>query len=391
MVASFWPNRCLGQLSLDYKSKFNMRSVWQCLIMSVGLILFSVNSFAEEKPAIEKSIVSLNPASLQAAGIVVTALQPTASANAITVPSEVIPNAQLTSKITTRIPAQVVRREVEEGQHVEIGRVLVTLSSVDMAKTQGDLLLAAQEWQRVKSLGKDAVSGKRFSQAQVDYQRAYSTALAYGMTETEVKELLTTQKPSIARGEFNLLAPRKGTVFSIDFTEGELVEPGKVLLQVVNESTVWIDAKLPPHLISTVKVGDAAIIKIDNRTLPGKVIQVFHQLDEATRTRSVRIEVNNQEDFLHPGQFVTSEIKNGHTAAVLAVPADSIFKTQDGDWVIYVEKQPQKFQAVEVKLIQTINNQAIIEGIPTGTRVVTKGAFFVHAELNKSGSDAHGH
>ncbi|QLH42437.1 MAG: efflux RND transporter periplasmic adaptor subunit [Coxiellaceae bacterium] len=350
------------------------------------MILASSNDNSETQ-----NTTTLSAASQQMAGIVVTTLQPKGLTALISAPGEVIPNANLTTKITTRVAAQVIQRHIQEGEHVKEGQLLVTMSSVDMAKTQGDFLLAAQEWERVKSLGKDAVSGKRYSEAQVSYQRAYSTALAYGMTESEISELLRTQKPSQAKGEFNLMAPRNGTVFNINFTEGELIEPGRVLLQIVDEATVWVDAKLPPDLVRPITMGDTVRIVVSNRSLIGHVTQVHHQLDETTRTRSIRIEVPNENDLLHPGQFVNCQIEAGQTAPILAVPVESVVRTADGDWAVYIEKESGAFQPAEVKVVEVIDNQAVIEGISAGTRVVTKGTFFIHSELSKKGFDAHGH
>lgn len=360
------------------------------LFMLSLLLVVSLNGLASNELS-EKNTVALNASQQQAAGIAVTPLQPKILMALIPAPGEVIPNANLTSKITTRVPAQVIRRAVQEGQHVKNGDVLATLSSVDMAKVQGDLLLATQEWERVKALGKDAISGKRYSEAQVAYQHAYSTAMAYGMTEAEINELLRTQKPSQAKGEFNLLAPRDGTVFNINFTEGELIEPGRILLQVVDEATVWVDARLPPDLVRPVKVGEIARISVSGRTLKGRVIQVHHQLDEITRTQSIRLEVPNTEDALHPGQFVNCQIEAGQTVPVLALPVGAVLRTPDGDWAVYVEKKSGLFQQVEVKLVEVIDNQAIISGVAPGVRVVTNGAFFVHSEINKKGFDEHGH
>lgn len=337
------------------------------------------------------NIVNINAVSQQAAGITTINLQPQALTALIPAPGEVIPNANLTTKVTTRVAAQVIKRWVQEGQHVKAGDVLATLSSVDMAKVQGNLLLATQEWERVKSLGKDAISGKRYSEAQVAYQQAYSTALSYGMTETEIAELLRVQKPSQAKGEFNLLATRDGTVFNINFTEGELIEPGFILLQIVDEKTVWVDAKLPPDLVKPVKINNIARILVSGRTLIGRVIQIHHQLDETTRTQSIRLEIPNVDDLLHPGQFVNCRIETGLPKPVMALPINAVLRTSDGDWAVYVEKQPGYFQQVEVKVIETIDGEIVIEGIPPGTLVVTNGAFFVHSELNKKGFDVHGH
>lgn len=333
--------------------------------------------------------VTLKPEAQKMVGIEVINLKPQILTHFISAPGEVIPNANLTAKVTSRISAQVTKRYIQEGQRVSLNQPLAELSSVDMAKAQGDLLLASQEWERVQTLGKDAISAKRFSEAQVAYQHAYSTVQAYGMTEAEINELLLSQKTSQTQGKFKLLAPRNGTIFNINFTEGELIEPGKPLVDVVEETTVWIDANLPPDVAHPVKVGNTAQVLAESNNFVGKVIQVHHQLDETTRTRSIRLEVSNKEDLLHPGQFVNCQIESSQTLSVLAMPSEAVLRTADGDWTIYVEKKPNQFQPMEVKIIEMINDQAVIEGVAAGTRVVTKGAFFIHAELNKTGFDSH--
>jgi RND family efflux transporter MFP subunit len=352
---------------------------------------FNQSILAEENHQQNENSVVLSKESQKLAGIVVATLQPQVLNVYISAPGEVTPNTNLSTKVTTRVSAQVVQRYVQEGKHVKKGEILVRMSSVDMAKTQSDLLLAEQEWERVKSLGQDAVSGKRYYESQVNYQRAYSTALAYGMTETEIKELLTTQKLTRAQGEFNILAPQEGTIFDIKFTDGELIEPGRILLQVINEDSVWVNAKFSPNLVRAIKVNDFAKVISGNQILAGQVIQLFHQFDETTRTRSILIQVPNLNDLLHPGQFVSCLIVSGQTKPVLALDQDAIVRTPDGDLGVYVEKKEGIFQLQEVKIVEVINKKAVIEGVAPGSLVVTKGAFFVNAELNKKGFDAHDH
>lgn len=374
--------------------KFVPTIVGLSFIFLLGLfyVVFSqYRSSAETNQPNEKNVVVLSKDALKMADIQLTTLTPQPLAFIIKAPGEIIPNANLTTKVTTRVPAQIVQRYVQEGQHVKAGQPLMRLSSVEMAKAQGDLLLADQEWTRVKSLGKDAISAKRYAEAQVSYQRAYATALAYGMTEPEINELLKTQKASSAKGEFKLLAPRNGTIFNINFTEGELVETGRVLLQVVEESSVWVEAKLAPTLAQTIAVGNTARISLNQREFNGKVIQVHHQLNETTRTRAIRLEVPNQDDLLHPGQYVNCFIQTGTTEPVLAIPLDATIKTADGDDAIYIEIRPGAFQLVEIQLGEVIDNHVIVKNIAPGTRVVTHGAFFIHAEQNKKGFDAHTH
>lgn len=365
--------------------RFNLR-----FVIIVFFVLVYQLTFAAEKPDGNENTVQLSKQSQKMAGIVVTTLKPQILKVYISAPGEVTPNTNLSTKVTTRVSAQVVQRYVQEGQHVKKGQILVRMSSVDMAKTQSDLLLASQEWERVKSLGKDAISGKRYYESQVNFQRAYSTALAYGMTEAEIKELLATQKPTRAQGEFNILAPQDGTIFDIKFTDGELIEPGRILLQVINENSVWVNAKLSPSLVRPIQINDGALVVAGNQVQSGHVIQVFHQLDEITRTRTVLIEVQNSKDLLHPGQFVSCMIESGQTKPVLALTQEAIVRTVDGDLGVYVEKKEGLFQLQEIKLVEVINKQAVIVGVPAGTPIVTKGVFFVHSELNKKGFDANG-
>ncbi|HEB83230.1 MAG TPA: efflux RND transporter periplasmic adaptor subunit, partial [Gammaproteobacteria bacterium] len=60
-------------------------------------------------------------------------------------------------------------------------------------------------------------------------------------------------------------------------------------------------------------------------------------------------------------------------------------------WMIFVEHEPGEFEPKEVELLRTVGDVSVIDGIEEGTRVVTKGAFFVQSELAKSGFEVHNH
>ena len=87
-------------------------------------------------------------------------------------PGEVVDNAYGVTLITPRVAALVVRRHARLGDEVAAGAALVTLSSVEVAEAQGELRIAEQEWKRVESLGRDAVSGRRYTEAAVAVEQA---------------------------------------------------------------------------------------------------------------------------------------------------------------------------------------------------------------------------
>jgi len=385
-----------------------MKIQWCFLLMSLLLISIqtvyasddhghSVNktpttqSSSQKDNHADEGLIEISPEGQQAAGIKTEILKAQSLPIFISAPGEAIPNQDLTAIVTPRIPAQVVQRLVKTGDYVKQNQPLVRLTSVAMAKAQADLILTQKEWLRLKQLGQQAVSAKRYQTAEVAYQQAYSTLLAYGMTRTQIEDFLKSSDPDKANGEFMLLSPRDGTIFSADFTEGQMIEPGKMLYKIVDETSLWVDAKLSNGESAQIKKGDKVLIQTARHKLSGEVLQVHHQLDEATRTRVVRLHVPNPEDQLHSGEFVTCLIQTAETPPVLAVHQTTLMRTPDGGQVIYLEVKPNHFRVQEVQVIQKIGPWRVIKGIKAGAHIVTKGAFFVHSELLKSGFSTHNH
>lgn len=312
-------------------------------------------------------------------------------AGEIAAPGEVRLNAYLTRQVTPRITAQVVQRLARLGDQTQQGQPLVTLSSVDMAEAQGALQMAEREWQRVRKLGRETVSGRRYTEARVVRDQARARAIAYGMTTEQIDALLKGEEGAGADGTFQLVAPRAGTVIQDAFIEGEFVEPGRVLFEISDETRVWVEASLMPEEAIGIEKGSPARVRLGGEWLTGMVIQNHHAVNKTTRTLAVRIEVPNPDERLHPGLFVDTRIEAGRPVEVLALPQEAVLRSSDGDWMIFVEDEPNRYRPVEVEVTRTVQGLAVIEGIPAGTRVVTQGAFFIQSELAKSGFKVHNH
>jgi len=337
------------------------------------------------------SDAELSDAQRRMAGIETMAVKRQSMGDAITAPGEAILNAYRTTKITPRTPAQVMKRHARLGDHVKKGQSLVTLSSVEMAEAQGGLMEANVELRRVKKLGRKVVSEKRFVAAQIAYQQAYAKVSAYGMTKAQIKSLIKTGDATRATGEFRLLSFQDGTVISDEFIVGELIEPGHVLMTISDESVLWVEARLTPEDAARIALGSSARIQAGKHWLSGKVTQARHTLDEATRTLAVHIEVDNRNDELHPGQFVTAVIEGEDRQQGIVLPLAAVLRAADGDWQVFVEVAPGRFEPKEVEVLRTLGDQMLIEGIAEGTTVVSKGAFFVQSEIAKSGFSVHNH
>ncbi len=339
----------------------------------------------------EEGGVELNDKQAKEIGLEVKTIHSESHMNEVKISGEVKLNEYQTAKVTNRISAQVVKRHVKIGEHVKNGQALVTLSSVEMAEAQGELLSTYQEWQRVKALGKKVVSDKRFNEAKIAYQQAVAKTKAYGMSETQVNELVKNSDLSKATGSFVLSAPREGTIIKDHFIEGEYLEPGHVLFEVTDESTVWVEARAAIADVHAVKENTPARIKVNSHWLSGTVSQVLHTIDETTRTRAVRLVVENQNHQLHPGQFVDVYLPTGSQSKGVKLPLTAVLRDEHGDWFVFVKAGEHDFKKQEVELVQSTKEFAVVNGLSDKTAVVTKGSFFLQSELAKGGFEVHNH
>lgn len=334
------------------------------------------------KPAESASNTSglkMDAAALKAAGVVLQTLQPASVNEQLRAPGEVVDNAYNATLITPRVVALVIRRHAKLGDEVPAGAPLVTLSSVEVANAQADLRVAQQEWQRVSALGREAVSGRRINEARVALDRAAATARAYGLPGTA---------PGRANGEFTLTAPHAGRITEDEFVVGERIEPGKPLFRLVNESVVWVDAKLPAGTVSRIAPGSAATIVFNGQRLSGKVQRAAHRTSDATRNAIVRVEVPNHGDRLHGGDFVEVFFDAGDVSNAaqtqLTVPNDALVQLQ-GDTVVFRHAANGSIEPVSVRTGEVIGDRTVVrEGLKAGDVVVVQGAFAIKAQMLKS-------
>ncbi|MDF3981531.1 efflux RND transporter periplasmic adaptor subunit [Luteibacter sp. PPL201] len=337
---------------------------------------------ASDAPAFHP--LALDAAAIKEAGIVVANAALRSVTDQVRAPGEVKVDAYATALVSPRVASQVIARKVKRGDVVRKGQPLVVLSSVDVAQTQGELIVAAQDWARVSSLGPEAVSARRYNESLVQRDQARAKLKAYGLSDGQISALVK-RGSSAADGRFELIAPQDGRVTTDSFIVGERIEPGRALFTVVAESSVWVDARLAPAVAEQVHPGAPATIVAHDSETQGKVIQRAHQTDERTRTVDVRIDVPNDKDRLHPGELVEARIAITSQAQQLAVPAEAVVLLQNQPTVFVRGKKPGQFEPVPVDVGETRDGWTDIkQGLTQGTPYVSKGAFTLKARILRS-------
>ena len=304
-------------------------------------------------------------------------------------PGEVRLNDYTSSIISPRISGTVVTRHVVLGATVKKGDPLLRLFSVQMAEAQSAFILASQEFARVKQIGRDVISERRYEEARIKLQEARTRLETYGLTTAQIDSLASKGSAGSTAGEFDLIAIQDGVIVAEDFRVGEVVEPGKTVMEIADGKSVWINARVSAEDAAQIK-GKAAKFFIGDEAFDATVAQIDPKLDEATRTIGVRLEAQDEAGRFKPGTFVDVHLY-GAAEPVLAVPTEAVLRSADGDWAVQVEESPGIFKPTEVEVLYAVEDQTAIAGIAEGTRIAVKGAFFISAEAAKGGFDPHGH
>jgi Cu(I)/Ag(I) efflux system membrane fusion protein len=199
-----------------------------------------------------------------------------------------------------------------------------------------------------------------------------------------------------ARRTFPLLAPRSGVVVSKEAIQGMYVEPSLELYTLSDLSHVWVLVDVYEADVSYVHVGDHARLTIEGQASPHEAVVSFlaPTLDEATRTRKVRLELNNKRGDLLPGSFATAELELP-LGKGLAVPENAVIRTGARSIVFVAHGQHgEHLDPREVTLGPRVGDWYRIEaGVTLGERVATGAQFLLDSEsrLRATSSPGTGH
>ena len=349
-------------------------------------------------------MIELTPEQIKQAGIVTEKLQKKAELHAISAPGTVAFNGYSLADITTLVDAVVHARYVHLGEQVKKGQKLLTLNSTALAqaeaaylKAQAEYHRSQQEMTRLKELAaQNIVSQARLQQAESIYQTmvanlaaAKATLFSYGLNQHDISGLMKQKE----YGLLTLRAPHAGTVIADDFRIGQHFSAGSRLIQLVDESLVWVEVSIPERALSDIHIGQLASVtpKGESGGFSGTVINIHHQLNAVTRTAGVRLAVQNHADALHPGMFVNTEIAISQGNKSLLLPAQAI-QRQGSELIVFVEEEPGHFERREVEVRpSSIGLVVILKGVQEGEQVVVKGSFALTSELAKAGFEVHNH
>lgn len=352
-------------------------------------------------------VVTLTPEAIQRAGLTTATVTLGTSSIDIRLPAVVEPNAYRQVAVTPLVNGRVTRVTAQLGARVRKGETMAEIYSPEIAEARTKYISAQSmldahdlELQRTEKLVEIGAASRQ----ELERTHAEHAAQVAEVNSARARLELLGVPPPAAHGTqagdtvaatSSVPAPIDGVITERTANVGLNVDGATRLFTVVDLSTVWIVADIYEPDFSRVRVGSEAVITTQaypDTTLRGRVSYIDPQVNAATRTAKVRIEVANPHGDLRLGMFADVVIATGEPSAKPMVPRASIQQVGNHS-VVYVAdpQQPGRFVERAVVLGASSGQQVeVVSGLRPGEVVVAEGSFFVRAERERLGTTSGG-
>jgi membrane fusion protein, copper/silver efflux system len=316
--------------------------------------------------------VALDPSQASAMGLTTAVVEEKEFNRKIRTVGVVTVDETRTAHVHSRVRGWVEGFHVQfVGQKVKKGQPLVSLYSQEVYAAE--LELASLMKSPVKSPELLDAGRKRLG--------------LWEVPQATIEKVLATGEP---QRTFPIAAPRSGVVVAKQAFEGLFIDPSLELYTITDLSKVWVLADIYEADVGDVIIGSEAKLTIEGSSEPltAKVAFLAPTIDERTRTRKARFELENPKASLMPGAFVTVEMQLG-LGRGLAVPETAVIRT--GERAIVFVVHGTHAEPREVHLGARVGDAyRVLHGLNAGENVATGAQFLLDSESRLRATSAAG-
>ena len=314
---------------------------------------------------------------------------------------------QKKASVSAIVGGRVQKVMVIEGDFVKKGQVIARLSNPEFIRMQRDYLSAKgnisfleNNYQRKAALLKDGITSTRsYQEAEAAYFEGKSALNASKATLQLMGVTISVLEKGQIVSSIPITAPIKGYIQKVEINIGKYVSPEQEMFEIVDNEHLHIGLKVFEKDIDKAKVGQKVTFSLTtkpNKIYEAKIFALGRAFEMDTRAVKVHAKIIGTHDGLLTGMFVDARIIITNNE-VNALP-EAAFINEKGLDYIFIQKEKN---AKGVKLEKVQVNRGIsdlgfcevvfINALPKNTIIVTKGAYYVNAELNKGEFEEHDH
>jgi len=286
---------------------------------------------------------------------------------------------QVRSDLGFRVLGRMITRDVNVGDAVQKGAQLAALDPLPfelaVRSAQADLSNAlaqldnatATETRQQALLERNVTSEAQFEAAQQAREAASAAVTRARAALAKAQEQLNDAR---------LLADFNGVVTATAAEPGQVVQPGQTVVTVarpdIREAVVDVPADINGSLHADARF-DIALQLDPSVRASGTVREIAPQADPATRTRRIRITLENPPASFRLGTTITATLTTAASPHI-ELPASALLERDGKTMVWVVDPAANTVSAREVKVAARDDHSfRVVEGLAPGTRVVTAG------------------
>lgn len=357
----------------------------------------------------DSDVVTMDPERQKTAGIMTMKVSAEFISLPLSATAVIEVNADKVSKISAKTLGKIFEINANQGDKVKKNQILAYFESPEVFqnfseynKAKSKVELAKKNLKREETLFEKKVSPEKdLLKARAELEEA-EAELKFAIEKMRLLDIDISKIDEGTNKNHRFLipisSPINGTIVEKSVTQGETVNPEKVLFTIADLSSLWVTIDIPEKEISKLKTGMSVNVSVDafpKKTFKGKISYITDILDQHTRTAKARVTLDNSSGLLKPGMFANVIIESFKTDTIkksIVIPQNALVIDGEESFV-FVKTDNDKFERRKVKIgITSEKNVEIIEGLKEGEIVVAKGSFILKSELKKEElSEGHHH
>ncbi len=349
-----------------------------------------------DEERVDKALVHLSDKAIEEFGIQTTTAGPGKLSMLLSLPGEVMLDADRLVHIVPRVPGVAAEVYKNLGDQVNAGELLAVIESRELADLKAAYLAAYERvnlaqssfvreeglWQRKISAEQEYLSAKRdLAEAQIALRAGEQKLHALGFTEQYLTQLPRLPHESFTRQE--IVAPIDGTIIEKHIVLGEVLKDDRECFILADQSSVWVTLNVYQNDLARIETGQEVVISAGpSLQAKGTISFVSSLVSEQTRTTLARVVLANPTGRWRAGLYVTGQVLVDEPEVALLVPQESLVRLE-GATAVFV-KTAEGFRPQTVMVGRSNETQAeVLSGLTAGQEYVTRGAFLLKSELEK--------
>jgi RND family efflux transporter MFP subunit len=299
------------------------------------------------------------------------------SANGLALAGTVQPRFQ--TAFAFRVLGRLVARPVNTGDLVEKGQILAAIDPIalKLAAQAAAAELSSSQAQLANAIGvEDRQSQllKTSSTTQALFEAAQQSRAAAEANEARARSALAKSHEqldyAILKSDF------AGVVTSVGAEIGQTVSPGEAIANIAEPGSRDAVVDIPDAYAGALALGNRFTVSLQldpSIQSPGSVREIAPEADAATRTRRVKIALDNPPDTFRLGSTITANLATT-SKSLFRLPASAVLEKGDKAYVWVVDPQASTVSTREIEISGAGRDPIdVLSGLEPAMRVVTAG------------------